>query len=306
MKSISINLLLIFLIACVVGCEKEKSIVDVSKEGAAKGVGFGEILADGLSIYALPTAGIVEDSLKVFMSGGNAGSATEVSIQQDNSIVDEYNEINGTTLEYAPDGLYTLPASITIPANASAGAAKASFDITQLFAHGFVFAVGLKISGVSGGSNYALATQSKIIYIITIQNAYDADYTVKGYFVHPSSPRAISDVKHITTVSDIRCLAPHSDLYTSDYYFEFDVSSENTLVNYNASGATPAVPASGFMTVDNPTGSATYPGPPYVSSTYNNTYDPAEQTFWMHYGYGVGTSNQNSYSREVYEKWTRN
>ena len=295
----------ILLIICTIGCKKEKNIVEVSQEGAKPGVSFGETLADGLPVYALPDAGTVNDSLKVFLSGA-AGSSTEVTVQQDNSIVDEYNSINGTSIAYAPAGFYSVPTSVTIPANSSVGSAVASFNITKLFDSGFVFAVGLKITNVSGATNYALATQSKIVYIITIQNEYDADYTTKGYFVHPSSPRALSDVKHLTTVSAVRCLAPHSDLYGSDYYFEFDVSSENTLTNYAASGATLPVPQSGFMTVDNPTADPNYPGSPYVSSTYNNTYDPAGQIFWMHYGYGTGAASQYGFSREVFEKWTRN
>lgn len=305
MKAIVFNIFFLLLIVCTISCNKEKNIVEISGEGAKPGVGFGETLADGLGVYALPNAGTVSDSLKVFLSGSASGN-TEVSIQQDNSVVDEYNDINGTSIAYAPAGFYTLPESITISGNAKEGAGVASFNITKLFDSGFVFAVGLKIGNVSGGANYALATQSKIVYIITIQNQYDADYTTKGYFVHPSSPRALSDIKHLTTVSAVRSLAPHSDLYPSNYYFEFDVSSENTLVNYAAAGATPPVPQSGFMTVNNPTSDPNYPGPPYVSSTYNNTYDPAAQVFWMHYGYGTGAVDQNGFSREIFEKWTRN
>ena len=306
MKSKIINGVCVLLMICGIGCDKEKSIVELSQEGAKPGVSFNETLADGLPVYALPNAGTVDDSLKVFLSG-SSGSSTEVTIQEDKSVVDEYNAINGTSIAYAPAGFYTLPTSVTIPANSKVGYGVASFNITKLFDSGFVFAVGLKITNVSGGTNYALATQSKIVYIITIQNQYDADYSTKGYFVHPSSPRALSDTKHLTTISAIRCLAPHSDLYDAfDYYFAFDVSAENKLTNYEALGALLPPPQSGFMTVDNPTGNTTYPGPPYVSSTYNNTYDPAGQIFWMHYGYGTGATSQLGFTREVFEKWTRN
>lgn len=300
MKKISLYIILLAS-SYLVSCEKETGVLDVSKEGAVAGVGFGETLADGLPISALPDAGMVSDSLKVFLSGAT-GSA-DVTIADDPSAVDDYNAANGTSLVAAPAGTYTLPASISISGNSGAGVA--TFNITKLFEDGFTFAVGVKITKVSGAASYALSTQSRIVYLISIKNQYDADYATKGYFVHPSSPRGLTDVKSLYTVSAIRCEAPHSDLYGSNYYFDFDVSGDNKLVNYAAAGATPPVPASGFMTVDNPTGSSTYPGAPYVSSTYNNTYDPSAQVFWMHYGYGTGTSNQNQYSREIFEKWTR-
>jgi hypothetical protein len=302
MKKFSLYMLL-FASSYLVSCEKETGILDVSKEGSGAAVGFGETLADGLLVSALPDAGMVSDSLKVFLSG--ASGSADVTITEDPSAVDDYNALNGTDIPVAPNGTYSLPSSISISGHDGSGVAK--FDITKLFADGFTFAIGIKITSVSGAANTSLATQNRIVYLISIKNQYDADYTTTGYLVHPSSPRGLNDVKPLTTVSAVRCEAPHSDLYPSGYYFQFDVSGDNKLVNYGVpfGAATPAPPASGFMTVDNPTGDPNYPGPPYVSSTYNNTYDPAAQTFWMHYGYGTGTSNQNQYSREVFEKWVR-
>ena len=102
------------------------------------------------------------------------------------------------------------------------------------------------------------------------------------------------------------------DLYTANYYFRFDVAPDNKLINWEAVGATPAAPQSGFMTEDNP-GGANYstaapdaPGKaPWLSSAYNNTYNPTTHTFWMHYGYAVGGNGQNTWTRQTYEKWVR-
>lgn len=301
MKKISIYTLF-FLSAVAFSCSKEKDIVNVSREGSQPGVGFGGTLTDGITISELPDAGTVTDSLKVFLSGAT-GSAN-VTIVEDPTAVDDYNTANGTEYAKAPAGTYTLPTSISISGNS--GGAPATFNITKMFDDGFTFAIGVKISAVTGSASYVISGQQRLVFTITIKNKFEADYTTKGYFVHPSSPRALNDSKHLYTVGAIRCEAPHSDLYGSNYYFDFDVNADNKLVNYSAAGATPAVPASGFMTVDNPTGSGNYPGGEYVSSTYNNTYDPAGQIFWMHYGYGGGTTSQNAYTREVYEKWTRN
>jgi Domain of unknown function (DUF1735) len=170
------------------------------------------------------------------------------------------------------------------------------------------FGIGLRITAVDQG--YIIAKNySEIVISLNVKNAWAADYDVTGNFYHPSVPRVIDDVKTLVTISPVRSRAPHSDLYPSNYYFDFDVSATNTLVNYAPYGATPN---GGFMTADNP-GGAPFPlnnppagTAPWVSTTYNNTYNPTTKTFWMHYGYvASGSTNQNDFLRQVYEKWVR-
>jgi hypothetical protein len=115
----------------------------------------------------------------------------------------------------------------------------------------------------------------------------------------------------------VTSLAGLADLYGgNDFWFMFDVANDNTLTNWQATHATPgpggSSGSSGFMTLDNPgnTDYSTSPVPPgsepYVKTTYNNTYDPATQTFWMHYGYRAGVLvDQTGYTRQAYEKWVR-
>ncbi len=297
------GLLLLSLALITAGCDKEENWTDVAHAGSKAGVGFGETFIDGQPVYGAPDAGTVNYDVKVFLSG-SSGSAT-VTLEEDATIVDAFNAANGTSYPALPAGYYNIPTTVNISGNS--GTAPATFNITGLYTDigEFVYAVGLRIKNVSGATTYALDGQDELVLIVTIQNQYEADYAVKGYFIHPSAPRAIIDTKHLYTVSATRCEAPHSDLYTSGYYFQFDVDASNKLVNYSAAGATPPVPSSGFMTEDNPALVTTYPGPPYTSDVYNNTYDPAGQIFWMHYGYGVGSSGQVGYTRQVYEKWTR-
>ena len=133
------------------------------------------------------------------------------------------------------------------------------------------------------------------------------DYNVSGYFFHPSAPRAIGSVKTITQVSantyQVNILG---DL--PGFGFQFTVDGSNHLINWVATGSTAPAPASGFMTADNP-GGFTYPGPPYpgtdpwLQTTYNNTYNPATHTFYMHYGYNTVATNQNGYDRQIYEQY---
>jgi hypothetical protein len=132
-------------------------------------------------------------------------------------------------------------------------------------------------------------------------------YTVTGYFFHPFSPRPIALVKTITKVGpNTYQVDILGDL--TGWGFQFTVDANNNLTNWVATGNTYPSPASGFMTADNP-GGFTFPGPPYpgtspwLQSTYNNTYDPATNTFYLHYGYNVSATNQNGYDRQSYEQY---
>lgn len=148
------------------------------------------------------------------------------------------------------------------------------------------------------------------INIISKSQNLTGEYNVSGYFFYASSPRNISLTKNITRVGD--------DTYQIDflgdvpsYGFQFTVDANNHLTNWVATGNTSPAPASGFITTDNPGGfiydGPPYPGsPPWVQSTYNNTYDPATRTFYMHYGTGPGAADQNGYNIQIYEKYVLN
>ena len=134
-------------------------------------------------------------------------------------------------------------------------------------------------------------------------------YTDTGYFFHPSSPRAINQLKTVIQVDSRTYQIAFGDWAATNYSFQFQVDSNNNLVNWIPLYSTPSYPYSGFMTLDNP-GNTSYsvtplPGQtPYLSSTYNNTYNPTTKTFYLHYGYnnsGNGISGQTGYTRQVYE-----
>jgi hypothetical protein len=169
------------------------------------------------------------------------------------------------------------------------------------------YAIQATISTVSEGA--IGANDKTLIIAFVIKNAYDGNYSVTGFFFHPSSPRPIALTKALATVGAVRSLAPLGDLGSSNYYFQFDVSGTSA-TNWTAYGACPVQPSSGFFTADNP-GGIVYPGPeypgtaPYVQTTYNNSYNAATKTFWLHYGYGSGSTGPTGWSRNVYEKWVK-
>lgn len=132
-------------------------------------------------------------------------------------------------------------------------------------------------------------------------------YNSTGYFFHPSNPRELNSQKEIIQISQDTYQVGLGDLGGSNFNFQFTINANNQLVNWVPLGSTQPLPSSNFMTADNPGGftffTSVSPGTaPYVQSTYNNRFDPATKTFYLHYGYGSGASDQNGFTRQVYEQ----
>ena len=233
-----------------------------------------------------------------------------VKLQLNPQLIADYDSANNAAFIELPAGSYTLLDdinNITFPAGEAVKEIKISvtqsmLDLSQ------AYALGVTLTDAGGGA--VNTTLSNAVSSIGVKNPYEAYYKTTGFVFHPSSPRALDDTKYLVTIGATKCLAPLADLYGSGYYFQFDVDASNALINWDATPVTP--PSSGFMTADNP-GAVDYgaaapevPGTaPWVQSTYNNTYDPATKTFWMHYGYGGGSTSQNGFTRQFYEKWVR-
>ena len=300
MKKLSIAFLLGAIIITA-GCEKEKVFFETQLEGAESGVGLGQPNGEPIELTVEASATTIEQAINVFLSSNNKGTAT-VSIAVDEALVDEYNAANGTAFAVMPSDIYNIPGSINI-SNGS-GSANATFDIQKLLEYGTLFAIGYKITDVSGATDYIMPGNSANVVIIKVKNPYEGEYSCKGYFYHPSAPRAIARDKFVATIDPNTSEAELGDLGGSAYFFHFDVEGSN-VTNWQPVGATPTLPSSGFMTLDNPAGIGTYPGPGgFTHDAYPNTYDAASGVFKLHYGYGVGSANQAGYTRQVYEQWT--
>ncbi len=205
-----------------------------------------------------------------------------------------------------PDSAYTLPnLTVTIKKGERLGFTTLTIFPNKVDLSG-QYAIPLQISDAQG---IAIAANLKsVIYAIVVKNDWDGDYTVTGWFFHPTGGRAINTVKHLSTINGVRVQGGLADLGAT---IQFDVIN-NAAVNYTNN----TYARSGFMSADNPGGvdysdpsnGGHVPGDATFNSTiYNNTYDPATQTFYLHYGYvaGAGAPDQSAYSRQIYEKWVR-
>ncbi len=223
-----------------------------------------------------------------------------VTFVKDPSVIAAYNTKFGTKYEELPAAAYKLPAlSFVIPA----GQQEAKVSI-ELFADKIDLAksnmIAFRLTDASGqtiASNF-----NQIVFPVLVKNIYEGNYNVTGYFYHPSAPRGISATKYLSTVSGTRCEGQVGDL--GGWGFRFDVAA--SVGGWESAGSTPASPQAGFLSVDNPFGNGTYPGPGgFTSAAFPNTYDAASKTFKFHYGYGGGASGPSGWSREIFEAWKK-
>jgi Domain of unknown function (DUF1735) len=239
-------------------------------------------------------------------------SDINITIALDTAALIAFNNDQGTSYVWPPADCYTLPTSATIAKGGSwtqisvqINTAAPDYDYNASYA--------VPVSIVSASYGTVSTNFGTAIYSFVGNNAWAATYTTTGYFFHPTSPRAISGKYPVTTAGQFSNTFPVGDLPaggSGDYFVATVPTSPGALTDYQASGATPAVPASGFMDADDPGGIylphskyatfTTFPGTaPWVSSTYNNTID-ASGTFWIHMGYATGGNGEATYSRQIY------
>ncbi len=233
------------------------------------------------------------------------GKSVDVTFKEDDAAIADFNTRFGQNWVKMNAAAYSIPTlKVTIPAGQQEAYIPVQVfpdkvDLTKFNMLAFTIT---DASGETFSTNY-----QTILVPILIKNVYEASYGVTGYFFHPSAPRAIGSTKYFATINGTRVEGQLGDL--GGWYLRFDINGA-TLAAWEAVGATPPSPQSGFFVADNPGGIA-YPGPafpgtaPWVQTSYNNSYDAATKTFWMHYGYGGGSTGPTGWTRNIYEKWTR-
>jgi hypothetical protein len=255
-------------------------------------------------VTSIPVGNSDTVAVEVTLSAASLTLSTPVvvTLALDQASLDAYNAANiiadSTCQCYVP---YTMldPAAYTTPANNQVTIApgqqivKFNVVINQSLID-FVTTNPILVYKIATVSGATIASNLSVILLpIKLKNPYEGTYHVTGYFNHPSGPRYEDLTKNISTISPVRSESSVGDLGNT---FQFDVSPTNTLVNFV--NTTNAPPFQSICCTDNANNNANFPGPPFTHTTYNNTYDPVNHIFWMHYGY-----NGNPSSREIYEEW---
>lgn len=323
MKKIILNtIFLVTLGVGMAGCLKDKGFENNEygindPDDSPEGVGFPWATSTDpriLSVASVTTPQVVDGPTVVFFSGEKTTRDIHVNLVANQALVTAWNaDPDNDPLATFPNGAYNIPSlKVTIPAGTNMGMLKINVPTTNGLDFSSVYGLGFTIASVDEPGYIIAENMKNLIIGINVKNQWDAEYTTSGYFFHPSSPRALNDHKRLATVSAIGLRAPLADLYTQDYYFDFEIAANNALTNFVPRGATPPGSGSGFFNQDvpNPGGLNPYPSAgdqkpgqgEWLHSRYNNTYDPATKTFWMHYGYNGAAQ---SWTRQAYEKWVR-
>ena len=290
--------LFVMAISTFSSCLKDSGPVqDFSKSPALVGFQYkGSAAQDMVTSIPVGTNDSVGFELTLSVASLTLSTPVTVTLALDPDSLTKYNATNGTSYTMLDPSTYTAPANLQV--TIAPGQQIVPF-VVHINANLVDFTTNpiliFKIASTSGAT---IATNLGVIIApIKLRNPFEGTYNVTGYFVHPAAPRPINQAKKLATISAIRSEGNVGDLGTT---FDFDVDGTNKLVNWAPTNGTN--PASGFIYPpnDNASGDPNYPGVPYVSSTYNNTYDPVKHIFWMHYGYRGAAP---AYSREIYEEW---
>lgn len=271
------------------GCEKEKVFFEEELNGAKTGAGFGLPNQEPLSFTVDASLASLTTALNVFIA--NNGSGT-VSLAVDAGLVDAYNEANGSDFAVMPDGTYNIPTSISI--SGGSGSADATFDIQTLLSSGISFAIGVKISSVSGGTDYVLPGNSEKIIIVQVKNAYDGVYILTGRTAHPTNSVLTGPIGPKTV-----------ELATNDansVLWDSDASGNHPWANGSGStlpdGYEPLYiidPVTNAVTVVNDAvGMSNIPGA-------DNYYDPATKTIYASYKYTSTGGDRQFYDILTYD-----
>lgn len=154
------------------GCDKEKIFFEEELDGAQAGAGFGLPNQSPISLTVEGSATSYTEAINAFVSDNGSANLT---LAVDESLVTAYNEANGTDFAIMPSDVYTLPSAISV--SGGSGSSDATFDITKLLTYGTSFAIGVKITGASGGTSYVLPGNSQKVIIVQVKNKYDGVYT---------------------------------------------------------------------------------------------------------------------------------
>jgi len=252
-----------------------------------------------------------------------ASQDIHVTLTQNDQIVTDYNAANtdttvtpqnpdpsGKVTHYLIPTAYTIvnPGGVVIiPKGSHTGYLQMKFKPSDFL--GATYALGFTISKVDESGYSISGNNQKGMVIINIKNQFEGDYTVTGWFFHPSAGRAINEVKHLSTVNASRVEGPFAD-FGSALTFQFSIIN-NVATNWSSD----AFLSTAFMVNDNP-GGTSYSNPSneghlpgdasFNKTIYNNTYDPVTKTFYLHYGYNAGVvGGEAVFTRQIYEKWVR-
>lgn len=188
-----------------------------------------------------------------------------VTLAVDTTVLTEYNDRVDENFDPLPTSGFQVPTfEVTIPKGQREAVLNASI-LDPSFLQSGKYALGVKIVSVSNPGYKISGNYSKQVIALRVKNKYHGTYHAVGVFTHPTAgPRDIDEDKELVTEEPNSVRAPLGDLGAAGYEMILTINPDNT-VTIKEAGATPNIDQKW--------------GP--------NFYDPATESFHLHYSYNV-------------------
>lgn len=230
------------------------------------------------------TAGF--DAIVMYGPKGPAPQDITVNVAVDTAALNAFNDANSTSYVAPDNSTYSFPSSVVIRKGQSQAYVHVTIKASPSFDFNASYALPLSITSATAAT--VSTNMGSEINIFKVQNQYEGNYTATGYLYHPSSPRAISKQKYLSTAGANSVEVELGDLGGSGYdaIFTIDpVTNKVTITAAPGAGGAPYTMFTSGLPTTNPGYTPAWSG----SAQCNNTYDPATKTFYVRYGYMGGS-----------------
>lgn len=216
-----------------------------------------------------------------------AGEDINVTVGLQPSLVDDYNNENGTAYDVPTASMYTVVNNgvVTIPKGSNVGYLQIKMVPANFIGHDW--ALGFIINSIDKASYVISGNLNTAVVAVATKNEYDGLYNVTGFFQHPTAPRSINitgeKVKTFNANTVTKALGDLGDATP----INITINADNTVTigpGPGASGSTALV--GNYTDVTKP--------------EYNNTYNPATKTFMLSYGYPMPAPTRTITEKLVY------
>ena len=238
-------------------------------------------------IVASDATAVVE--LEVGYIGQALSSGSDVTIEFDPNVLQEYNSLTGSEYELLTAGDFTMPGSVTIPAGQKSvkfpitlkpqTIVQTDEDIFKLF--------GLPVR-VTKGAETLSGNFAKHILLVSVKNQYDGVFDFKGQITRNSAtgPDLSFGGNFDGVEASLITRSPNSVWFDSQIW-----------ANGGAVGGIGTPEADGVIFTINPTTNKvtiTCPGNPGLKNTagYDSRYDPATKTFYVAFDWGTAPATR--------------
>jgi BT_3987-like, N-terminal domain len=294
----------------VTGCLKDKGFEDFQygindPDTQPPGVGFnyGANAKNDYGLDVSATAQVLTGLTAVkLLTGVKTSSDVTVTLSDATAtVLAAYNSANGTSIVALPTAIYTIPATMTIPAGTPYNDFPFTVSSTLSLDPNTQYAVAISITAVDG--NFKIADNFKtLFFVFSIKNQYDGKYSLKGQFYHPSGA---PDYPLFSTTVELQTTGPASVkmywplgggfgspmLYGGSLNW-FGAQEPEIFVNTSTNKVIVQNTFLGATTLYDM-------GLGFNNAGYDSRWDPALKTFFACWGYGIpgGIFTPNGASR---------